>query len=36
MRKTERAPELVINNSNGSWDNLTKNTGNSGQLSEFL
>ena len=34
-KETERAPELVINNPNGSWDNLTKNTGNSGQLSEF-
>ena len=34
-KETERAPELVINNPNGSWDNLTKQTGNSGQLSEF-
>jgi hypothetical protein len=34
-KETERAPELVINNPNGSWDNLTKNTGNSSQLSEF-
>ena len=34
-RETERAPELVINNPNGSWDNLVKQTGNSGQLSEF-
>ena len=34
-KETERAPELVINNPNGSWDNLTKNSGNSGQLSEF-
>ena len=34
-KETERAPELVINNPNGSWDNLTKNSGNSSQLSEF-
>ena len=34
-KETERAPELVINNPNGSWDNLTKNTGNSSTLSEF-
>src|SRR6056300_777929 len=34
-KETERAPELVINNPNGSWDNLTRQTGNSGQLSEF-
>jgi len=34
-KETERAPELVINNPNGSWDNLTKQSGNSGQLSEF-
>ena len=34
-KETERAPELVINNPNGSWDNLVKNNGNSGQLSEF-
>ena len=34
-KETERAPELVINNPNGSWDNLTKNSGNSGQLTEF-
>ena len=34
-KETERAPELVINNPNGGWDNLTKQTGNSGQLSEF-
>jgi hypothetical protein len=34
-KETERAPELVINNPNGSWDNLTKNSGNSNQLSEF-
>jgi len=34
-KETERAPELVINNPNGSWDNLTRNTGNSSQLSEF-
>src|SRR6056300_780393 len=34
-KETERAPELVINNPNGSWDNLTRNTGNSAQLSEF-
>jgi len=34
-KETERAPELVINNPNGSWDNLTKNSGNSAQLSEF-
>ena len=34
-KETERAPELVINNPNGGWDNLTKQTGNSGQLKEF-
>ena len=34
-KETERAPELVINNPNGSWDNLTKQSGNSSQLSEF-
>ena len=34
-KETERAPELVINNPNGSWDNLTKQSGNSNQLSEF-
>jgi hypothetical protein len=34
-KETERAPELVINNPNGSWDNLVKQTGNSGQVSEF-
>ena len=34
-KETERLPELVINNPNGSWDNLVKNTGNAGQLSEF-
>ena len=34
-KETERLPELVINNQNGSWDNLVKNLPNSGQLSEF-
>ena len=34
-KETERLPELVINNPNGSWDNLVKNSGNAGQLKEF-
>ncbi len=34
-KETERAPELVINNPNVSWENLTKNSGKSSQLSEF-
>ena len=34
-KKQKDPPELVINNPNGSWDNLTKQSNNSSQLSEF-